>query len=326
MNEIALSDDLNVITAEINSYKQVAGQAIFEIGKRLKHVKENDLAHGEWLNWLESIEMDRRRASEFIKVYDELGSSNVQASGHLGSKALYLIASMPTEEREKKHVLSNGDMKKPDEMTNKELQEVKRQLKEERQAKQQAEQQRDIERKERERLEEQEPEQIEVVPDDYDYYKGNYKAAVDMRDRYKEQLEEMREELNNKEPEVKEVIPEETQQEMEHLKKMIDLGQKAIEEKQTQIDAYEMKDTSNFDEAAGEWELKKLQNEADRNTTEIRVAFKQLNDKVSVSRYMYDAISAGSDYEKKRMREEVGITKEVISSIEASLNNRREIN
>lgn len=34
MNELTLSTDLNVITAEISSYKQVAGQAILEIGKR----------------------------------------------------------------------------------------------------------------------------------------------------------------------------------------------------------------------------------------------------------------------------------------------------
>jgi len=33
MNEITLSNDLNVITAEINSYKQELGEAFFRIGK-----------------------------------------------------------------------------------------------------------------------------------------------------------------------------------------------------------------------------------------------------------------------------------------------------
>lgn len=33
MQEIKLSSDINVITAEINSYKQLAGQSIWEIGR-----------------------------------------------------------------------------------------------------------------------------------------------------------------------------------------------------------------------------------------------------------------------------------------------------
>lgn len=186
MNEITLSNDLNVITAEINSYKQVAGQSIFEIGKRLKHVKDNDLVHGEFGKWLEKIDMTPRHAQRFMKVYEEL--PNTTQVSHLGIRALYEMATMPQEEREKEHTLSSGKTKTVDEMTSRELEGVKRQLK--------------AERKERERLEaeneelaNQEPERIEVVPDDYDYIKGNFESAINLRDRYKEQLEEMRKEL-----------------------------------------------------------------------------------------------------------------------------------
>lgn len=132
MNQLALSNDLNIITAEINSYKQVAGQAVFEIGKRLKHVKESDLVHGEWESWLsENVEMTRQHAHRFIKVYDELGTGNVTSGLHLGIKALYEIATLPAEERDKlQEIASTGELKLPNEMSVRELEEVKKSLKE----------------------------------------------------------------------------------------------------------------------------------------------------------------------------------------------------
>lgn len=94
-----LSTDINVITAEINAYQRVAGEAIFEIGKRLKHVKETDLVHGEWTKWCESIGMDRASAHKFITIYEEMGDSYVEKFGRTGMTALYQIATMPEELR-----------------------------------------------------------------------------------------------------------------------------------------------------------------------------------------------------------------------------------
>lgn len=197
MNEVALSDDLNVIATRINSRKQIIGHSLIEMGNDLSEAKKKDVSHGEWTSFLKVIGIHERQAQRLMKVATELGESKTTTWSDLPFRALYEIATLPQEEREKEHTLSSGETKTPDEMTVRELQEIKKQLKEVEQAKQQAEKQRDIERKERERLENQEPERIEVVPDDYDEIKGNYESAVGLMDYYKEQLEEMRKELNN---------------------------------------------------------------------------------------------------------------------------------
>lgn len=158
MNEIQLSSDINVITAEINSYKQIAGQSIWEIGRRLNYVKENDLAHGEFGKWLEKVEINHSTANKFMKIANEL--SNSYSGTNIGWKALSLIATLPEEERTKQHETSKGEVKKPDEMTVRELQELKKQLK---QKDKQIENLSDVITE----LDNRKPEVIEKIPYDY---------------------------------------------------------------------------------------------------------------------------------------------------------------
>ncbi|MET3683661.1 hypothetical protein ABID56_001770 [Alkalibacillus flavidus] len=87
----------------------------------MKHVKENDLAHGEFGKWLESVEIDRSVAAKFIKIYDELKEEDVSTYTHFGLNALHLIATLPADERDKPHETASGEQKTPDEMTVKEL-------------------------------------------------------------------------------------------------------------------------------------------------------------------------------------------------------------
>jgi len=64
-------------------------------------VKENDLVHGEFGNWLESVGLDVREAQRFMKVAEEL--PNTDTWSQLSNRALYLVATLPQEEREKEN-------------------------------------------------------------------------------------------------------------------------------------------------------------------------------------------------------------------------------
>ena len=208
MNELALSDNLAQIELEINHHKQIAGQSIWEIGRRLNHVKRHDLTHGQFMEWVESIGINYKEAQRMMKISSELPElDNVV---QFGSSILYLIATLPDDEKQTQlDRIENGDNP-----TVRELQEVKRKLKlaeaENKKLFEEKEQQAEQLLKAQIKPPLPEPKVIEkevvkeVIPDDYQFFKSNYEASERNNEFYKQQNSELREEMKELERIIKE--------------------------------------------------------------------------------------------------------------------------
>ena len=95
-------------------------------------MKENDLVHGEWMKWCKTVvNISLGQARKFVTIAKKLSGTNRSTSNDLGFDALYLIATIPEENRDVPHQIpSTGETKTVDEMTVRELREVKKALKE----------------------------------------------------------------------------------------------------------------------------------------------------------------------------------------------------
>ncbi|MGX0173977.1 DUF3102 domain-containing protein, partial [Staphylococcus cohnii] len=253
MNELQLSDDLTTIETEIKSYQNIAGQSIFEIGRRLKHVKENDLAHGEFGKWLQSINMHHDTANKMMKIANEL-NSNSYTYMNLGSRALYEIATLPEPERTKEHATSTGETKTPDEMTVKELRELKKQLK-----------QRDEE-------------------------KSHLESQLEQAQRSESIARKQLEDVEDKEPEVverevvKEVVPDEVQQQLEQFKQKFERESNNANELRDELQRY--RDSfSDPNQAYEEKELTRLERESSINAHKISISIQNFIKENSVETY-----------------------------------------
>lgn len=190
MNELALSNNLSQIELEIKHHQKIAGESIWEIGRRLNHVKENDLAHGQFGEWLDKVGINYRKANRMMTVAKQL--PNVTTLSDLGGSALYLIATLPEEEKQEQiEKIEQGDTP-----TVRELQEVKRRLKLKDQALEAVKG--ELERVKQTKTTEKVIEK-EIIPQDYQATQDLNKQLLDKNKDLSDELESVKRSLRLKE-------------------------------------------------------------------------------------------------------------------------------
>ncbi|EHM66698.1 hypothetical protein SEVCU071_0966 [Staphylococcus epidermidis VCU071] len=259
----------------------------------MKHVKENDLAHGEWSEWLQSINMSRGQATKFIKVSDEF--SNDSPVNHLGIKALYSLATIPEEQREEEFETSSGEMKKPIDMTNRELEDLKRQLKQR------------------------------------DEQNAQLQSQVEQAQRSESIARKQLEDEQNREPEViereviKEVVPDEIQQQLEQFKQKFERENNNANELRDELQRYR-NSFGDPNQAYEEKELTRLERESSINAHKISISIQNFIKENSVETYRLDTVIKANTKSKERLQENVALLKEFTTNLEAMLNGRIVVN
>lgn len=293
MNELQLSNDLTTIETEIKSYQNIAGQSIFEIGRRLKHVKENDLAHGEFGKWLEKVNLNKSQASKFITIVEN--HQEEISTSKKSMNILYEIATLPEPERTKEHTTSNGETKTPDEMTVRELRELKKQLKQR------------------------------------DEQNAQLQSQVEQAQRSESIARKQLEDEQNREPEViekevvKEVVPDEVKQQLEQFKQKFERESNNANELRDELQRYR-NSFSDPNQAYEEKELTRLERESSINAHKIAISIQNFIKENSVETYRLDTVIKANPKSKERLQENVALLKEFTSNLEAMLNGRIVVN
>src|SRR5690606_15142323 len=85
--------DLPKVERRLKKLDKADRQSAYERGKLLKHVKENDLTHGQWGEWLRQFGMNPNTAKRYIRVYEQFG--NHATSHDLPTSKLVELIQLP---------------------------------------------------------------------------------------------------------------------------------------------------------------------------------------------------------------------------------------
>lgn len=281
MNEVQLSNDLNILTNEIIQYGNTVQISYWEVGRRLRFIKENDLTHGDFMNYLkEVVHIDYSDANRLMSISEIPKLATWQ---NLPKRNLFLISTLPEEERMQEHVTSKGEVKTPDEMTVRELQELKKQLKaKDEQILQQARMIENLGEQETQVIEKEVV--IEKIPDDYEFYKN--------------QNETLRSEIKGLEDAIKNAPSKE---EIERLK--------------SQLSAKRKIENDELEQA----QLKRLQRDADINVHKLILDMNNFIKEQAVTVYDSQAISGATQETKEKLNDAINRIENLLKDIKQEI-------
>lgn len=102
-------DSLNQLVTEIKFFQQQGYKCGWEIGKRLKQIKDT-LEHGNWINWIsDNLGYSYEKAYRFITVYeDDPNLSNLETFKDLEFSKIYALTAIKDKEERKEFAENNN--------------------------------------------------------------------------------------------------------------------------------------------------------------------------------------------------------------------------
>jgi len=129
----------------------------------------------------------------------------------------------------------------------------------------------------------------------------------------------------NKPPQTVTVVPESVKRQLEEKDHHIRTLRAGYQEAKAKLEQYELRNADEFDAERARKEREKLQHEADLNTLQLRVHFKNFIEKAAITPFLHGAIASASEAEKRHLQELVEAAQKIIDQTLTALRGRKEI-